>query len=244
MPHENLKVALAANNPVLASLEPFVMSVPAVPARNAEHHREISGIWPVAYALSQLPPSTREWSPAKRAWIQAGIDRIFKLALEAKARRELPIGVFCASPPINITTLGDGAILPTPGLRAEGTDTRRSTAHPLRHASLNCVASVAQLRTRPPFSQMTPARNGADYLLTSLTLFITHEPCVMCSMALLHSRVKEVIFVIPRQKGGGFNEFAIHQRKDLNHRFDAWRWVGKVEEKVLQELEIDQNVEC
>ena len=44
-------------------------------------------------------------------------------------------------------------------------------------------------------SQFDPleTHNGSNYLLTDQTFFVTHEPCNMCSMALLHSRVKEVI---------------------------------------------------
>lgn len=95
----------------------------------------------------------------------------------------------------------------------------------------------------------------------------------MCAMALLHSRVREVFYVFPRKKGGGFeynegNEygegspvhqhdegagtredisgqggFGIHARRDLNHRFEVWKWNGHVDEDVRKELEIDENLQ-
>src|SRR6202042_1963516 len=100
-------------------------------------------------------------------------------------------------------------------------DTRHVTAHPLRHAVLNVIRRIADYRasmstvdnvevagipTAPKLAQDQVPRdpqNGNHYLLTSLTLFTTHEPCIMCSMALLHSRVKEVFYLIPMERTGG-----------------------------------------
>lgn len=71
----------------------------------------------------------------------------------------------------------------------------------------------------------TNAVNGAHYLLTSLTLFTTHEPCIMCSMALLHSRVKEVFYLIPMAKTGGCGGVACVPRLEgVNHRYGINVW--------------------
>ena len=68
-------------------------------------------------------------------------------------------------------------------------------------------------------------RNGTNYLLTSLSLFTTHEPCVMCSMALIHSRVKEVFYLHPMPQTGGCGGLAcLPTLKGVNHRFGICQW--------------------
>lgn len=78
-----------------------------------------------------------------------------------------------------------------------------------------------------PDANIAAARNGTNYLLTSLTLFVTHEPCIMCSMALTHSRVKEVVFLMPMPATGGCGGAACVPRLEgINHRFGIMGWKG------------------
>lgn len=120
-------------------------------------------------------------------------------------------------------------------------DTRKSSSHPLRHAVINVIRRMADHRavvdapssqssTKLPLFSSTPTdagepQNGTNYLLTSLTLFTTHEPCIMCSMALIHSRVKEVIYLYPMTKTGGCGGVVcLPALKGVNHRFGIYRW--------------------
>jgi tRNA-specific adenosine deaminase 3 len=231
----------------LKVLTPLALAVPSGPSRTPSQLVAKSKIWPVLHSPSPAKPTDgRTWSPARRAWVRAGIDRVIADALAADAKGDLPVAVYCTSAPESLWPREEHFIHPTPGMRASSHDTRTTESHPLRHATLNCIASIARLRTVPPFSEINPTRNGADYLLTSLSLFVSHEPCVMCVMALLHSRVREVFYVVPRKRGGGFGAggegFAIHGHKGLNHRFEVWRWDGELGEGVREGLQVDEGI--
>jgi tRNA-specific adenosine deaminase 3 len=121
-----------------------------------------------------------------------------------------------------------------------------STGHPLRHAAMNIIRDVADWRAKTSPTDLLPdplksaisespsdgslgisdtSCNGTNYLLTGLTLFITHEPCIMCSMALLHSRVKEVFYIVPMPQTGGCGGSAcLPALKGVNHRYSIAHW--------------------
>ena len=86
-------------------------------------------------------------------------------------------------------------------------------------------------------------RNGSNYLLTDQTFFVTHEPCIMCSMALLHSRVKEVIYLLPMSKTGGCGGSAcLPTLKGVNHRFTIFQW--KAMTRLAEEdIKIDPTID-
>ncbi|KAF5869657.1 putative cytidine and deoxycytidylate deaminase zinc-binding region protein [Botrytis fragariae] len=73
------------------------------------------------------------------------------------------------------------------------------------------------------------------YLCHELELYITHEPCVMCSMAIVHSRFGRVIFGQRMPKTGGLcadSELGhgLFWRKELNWSLLAWQWISGEED--------------
>jgi tRNA-specific adenosine deaminase 3 len=104
-------------------------------------------------------------------------------------------------------------------------DTRKTTTNPLRHSVLNVIRKLADHHTTTHTPSAEALKNGTNYLLTDQTVFVTHEPCVMCSMALLHSRVKEVVYLYPMPKTGGCGGCAcLPNLKGVNHRFGILQW--------------------
>ncbi|KAE9372072.1 cytidine deaminase-like protein [Stipitochalara longipes BDJ] len=74
-----------------------------------------------------------------------------------------------------------------------------------------------------------PSGTAAGYLCHDLEIYCTHEPCVMCSMAILHSRFGKVIFQHRLQKTGGMRAdgdlgHGLFWRKELNWTLLAWQW--------------------
>jgi tRNA(adenine34) deaminase len=60
-----------------------------------------------------------------------------------------------------------------------------------------------------------------DWRLNECDLYVTKEPCPMCAGAMVHSRVKRVIFGCPSVKdGAGGSLLNILQHPKLNHRCD------------------------
>ncbi|CBH18596.1 deaminase, putative [Trypanosoma brucei gambiense DAL972] len=64
----------------------------------------------------------------------------------------------------------------------------------------------------------------ASYLANGMDMFVSHEPCVMCSMALVHSRVRRVFYCFPNPVHGGLGStVSIHAIQELNHHFRVFR---------------------
>lgn len=89
------------------------------------------------------------------------------------------------------------------------------------------------------------------YLCLDLELYVTHEPCVMCSMAVLHSRFGKVIFGKRLPRTGGMSAvvgstdgnsksekpelaYGLFWRPELNWKLLAWQWID--DESPLKQL--------
>ncbi len=58
-----------------------------------------------------------------------------------------------------------------------------------------------------------------NYRLTDTTLYVTKEPCVMCAGAIVHARVKRVVFGVHDAKAGAAGSvFDVLRSEHLNHR--------------------------
>lgn len=78
------------------------------------------------------------------------------------------------------------------------------------------------------------------YLCRGFHAYMTHEPCAMCSMGLLHSRFTRLIYVIPQKGSGGIDAascgLCIHDQPSLNWQYEAWRYVREDEFAEIKEL--------
>ena len=125
---------------------------------------------------------------------------------------------------------------------AKASDTK--CHHPLQHCAMNLIDEVAyyqgggawrsnlskQFATNLTDQESHQAKSKLPYLCTNYDVFLTEEPCIMCAMALLHSRIKRV-FVLDTNdvefvKGcpcdAPFTRLKLHVSERVNHNFEVW----------------------
>jgi tRNA(adenine34) deaminase len=88
----------------------------------------------------------------------------------------------------------------------------RAFNQPIRAVDPTAHAEILALRE-------AAARLG-NYRLLDATVYVTLEPCVMCVGALVHARVREVVYGAPEPKTGALVSTArLLEIPQLNHRF-------------------------
>jgi len=136
----------------------------------------------------------RDAAPSSADPAEQWMAEALALARAAQARGEVPVGAIVVS---------DGAIVGRGGnAPIAGND---PTAH----------AEIAALRAG--------GRALGSYRLTDTTLYVTLEPCVMCAAAIVHARVRRLVFGAWDPRAGGAGSLAnVFNLPGLNHRVDVF----------------------
>lgn len=117
-------------------------------------------------------------------------------ALNAQLAGEVPVGAVL----VRRTEAG-------PQVVATGYNRPITTNDPTAHAEIVALRHAAQL--------------AENYRLPDLELYVTLEPCAMCAMALLHARIKRVVFAAPDPKTGAAGSVIdVFGNRALNHHTD------------------------
>ncbi|HXR93211.1 MAG TPA: tRNA adenosine(34) deaminase TadA [Steroidobacteraceae bacterium] len=112
----------------------------------------------------------------------------------AKARGEIPVGAVLAR---GNEIISSGANCPI------------SSNDPTAHAEVEALRAAG--------------RALGSYRLTDTTLYVTLEPCVMCASAIVHARVRRVVFGAWDPRAGGVGSLIdVLALPGLNHRVDAF----------------------
>jgi len=125
-------------------------------------------------------------------------------ARQGQAAGEVPIGA---------VIVVDGAVV------ARAYNQPVSTCDPTAHAEMLVLRDAGKA--------------AANYRLTDATVYVTLEPCLMCVGALVHARVREVVYGAPEPKTGALVS-AVRglDLPGLNHRFAVT--AGVMEEECRQ----------
>lgn len=114
------------------------------------------------------------------------------LAKEAANRQEVPVGAVLVL---------DNQII------SEGANSPIKMHDPTAHAEIIALRQAAE--------------KIGNYRLINTTLYVTLEPCVMCVGALVHARVKRVVFGASDPKVGAVSSvFQLGSSQQFNHRIN------------------------
>lgn len=140
---------------------------------------------------------------------------------------------------------GPGNVLAHATMRAIGLVARRlraaSGTPPAAEGGVDSFLDAPLTECETSLCDPQDARSavGEGYLCLDLDLYLTHEPCVMCSMAIVHSRFGRVVFGRRTPRTGGLTAdgpvgtgegqgslgYGLFWRPGLNWKFLCWEWV-------------------
>lgn len=121
------------------------------------------------------------------------MSRALELARVAEAAGEVPVGA---------VIVRNGQIV------AEGWNRPISTRDPTAHAEIVALREAG--------------RALETYRLSDTTLYVTLEPCPMCAGAMVHARVRRLVFAAADPRAGAAGTvFNIVQHPALNHRIEC-----------------------
>ncbi|MCZ6716413.1 MAG: tRNA adenosine(34) deaminase TadA [Gammaproteobacteria bacterium] len=124
---------------------------------------------------------------------QAYMTRALELASQARDQGEVPVGA--------IVVL-EGAVI------GEGFNQPISLADPSAHAEMQAMRKAA--------------RRLDNYRLANTTLYVTLEPCTMCAGAMVHARIKRLVYGAADPKTGATGSvFNLVQAEQLNHQLEV-----------------------
>ena len=119
------------------------------------------------------------------------------LAQQAADQHEVPVGA--------IIVYQDQII-------GRGHNSPISDCNPVAHAEINAIKQAAY--------------TIKNYRLVDATLYATLEPCLMCAGAIVHARIKRLVYGADDPKAGAIqSQFNILHAAALNHRVEIRRGV-------------------
>jgi tRNA(adenine34) deaminase len=112
-------------------------------------------------------------------------------ARHARQQGEVPVGA--------VLVAQDGVLL------GQGANSPIATHDPTAHAEMIAIRDAAAKRN--------------DYRLEDTTLYVTLEPCIMCAGAIVHARIRRLVFGARDLRFGGVrSKFRLADHELLNHR--------------------------
>ncbi|ORX75574.1 cytidine deaminase-like protein [Anaeromyces robustus] len=197
------------------------------PAYTKSQFNEWKNVWPMIFkdhdSQHNLKLSEEDLEKAKK-WLNIALEKA------EKDKSEVPNNQFN-----NCTIIVDPS---TSKVLAIETDNRIKCNHPLKHSVMECIKTISELHTKKDNLDSeneneqsnkrrklnTEIDSSQPYLCTNYDLYTIKEPCIMCCMALVHSRIGRVFYLKKNENDGGLESIhQIHIQPELNHHFQVYK---------------------
>lgn len=158
------------------------------------------------------------------------MENYMKRAIEAGINAKSPVGALVVNPT-------------TDEIICIAIDLRKN--HPLQHATMVAIDLVAKsqgggawnMNDLNLYFKKDYSTSPVPYLCTGYELYVTREPCIMCAMALVHSRIKRVFYGCATSWGKLGSSLKLHTQNGLNHHYEVWKGVlGEQCQNLLQQF--------
>lgn len=130
-----------------------------------------------------------------------------------EALKEAKIAYDMAEVPVGCVIVADGKII--------------ARAHNMRH-NLKCSLYHAEILAIKEASKVLNR-----WILDDCVMYVTLEPCLMCSGAIIQSRIKKVVYGISEDRFGCMNDAFKYFDAKQNHHVDVESGILKEEIEVL-----------
>ena len=213
----------------------FEVTLPTIAPQTAAQWDASNSVWPQGLPRPPAVPLDHHsrWSAPTVAAVQRGALAAKEAAAASSARGCLGIGAaivdqaghvvaasgcgITASDSVGRRPYTGVALVERTASATAGDDGTNACALPTgAHAVFEALRAASVVR------RGSGDKDPSAYLCTGLTVVTTAEPCAMCCMAMVHSRVARAVFGSRNPGHGGLvSAYRIHTLPSLNHRFVA-----------------------
>lgn len=200
--------------------------VPAYPANSEEEWKKFNNLWPTSY----FPNQTEEFREQKLKLTDKDVELMRQGMEEALMDAAKQLG------DSNVTAVGTVIVAPETGVvLARSTSEMALQAivgkNPLATSVISAIQAVSrkERQAATEHGMNSQSFRAGQYLCTGLDVYTTREPTVFEAMALVHSRIRHLVYGCSSSSSsgdghlGGISEAFVHALPGTNHKYRSFK---------------------